>query len=91
MPPSADDASARPQPRKQSYGEIYFISVQSGGTVYVGELAAKKFDPQLLASDRDVQFRLEGTTMYIKPTQGKEFATRIVLKIMKQDLRKQKP
>jgi hypothetical protein len=93
MPPQGEDDRRRPQPSGQSYGEVYHISIQSGDAVYVGEVMPKAvgFDPQLLTSDRHVQIRLNATTMYIKPSQGQEFATRLVPNLVKREPEKLKP
>jgi hypothetical protein len=92
-PPQREDGRRRPQPHVENYGEIYRISIQSGGSLYVGEVMPKVvgFDPQLLTSDRHVQIRLNGTTMYIKPSQGQEFATRLVPNLVKREPEKLKP
>jgi len=92
-PAQREDGRRRPQPHVQSYGELYRISIQSGDSVYIGEVMPKvvNFDPQLLTSDRHVQIRLNATTMYIKPSQGQEFATRLVPNLVKREPEKRKP
>jgi len=85
MPPEQDDDSSRVNPQSQNYREVFYISIQSGDSVYVGTVKAKTsgFDPQLLTSDRNVQFRFDGTTMYIKTSRGQEFASQLVPKFAK--------
>jgi hypothetical protein len=92
-PPQGEDGKPQRQPGIRNYGEFVFISIQDGDDTYLAEVMSKApgFNPQLLTSDPDIQFRIDGAAIYIKPSNGPEFAARLLPRLGRHGAMKQEP